>query len=105
MPMSLGSVVHLLLHAVVPAVVAVTFYRASWRSAWLVMLAGWLIDVDHLLANPIYDPGRCSIGYHPLHRWPAIVFYLLLLGPRKTRLLGVGLIIHIVLDALDCLRH
>ena len=103
--MTFGSLLHLVLHATVPALVALIFYRKRWRGAWLVMLAGWLVDVDHLLANPIYDPGRCSIGYHPLHRWPAIVVYLLLLGPPKTRLLGLGLIIHITLDGLDCLSH
>ena len=61
-----------------------------------------MIDIDHLWADPLYDPGRCSIGFHPLHRTPAIVFYALLLLPRRTRLLAIGLLVHMGLDALDC---
>ena len=94
---------HLLLHALVPLGVALAAYRERWRRAWAVMLLGWLIDVDHLLATPIYDPDRCSIGFHPLHTTPAIALYALLLFPRRTRLLGIGLVIHVALDAIDCL--
>lgn len=95
-------VLHLLLHAAVPLAVALVFHRAHWRSAWLGLLAGWLIDVDHLVADPIYAPGRCSIGFHPLHRAPAAALYLALLLPRRTRLLATGLLIHLGLDAIDC---
>jgi hypothetical protein len=98
----LRPALHLALHALVPLAIARLFFRDRWRRAWLWMLAGWLIDIDHLLADPIYAPGRCSIGFHPLHRAPAIVFYLLLLLPRRTRLLAIGLLVHIGLDALDC---
>lgn len=93
---------HLALHALVPLAIALLFFRSCWRRAWLWMLLGWLIDLDHLLADPIYAPGRCSIGFHPLHRAPAIVLYMLLLLPRRTRLLAIGLLVHIGLDALDC---
>jgi len=62
-----------------------------------------LIDLDHLLADPVYAPGRCSIGFHPLHTAPAIGVYALLTLPRRTRVVGIGLLIHIGLDALDCL--
>jgi hypothetical protein len=96
-------VIHLLLHVVVPAAVALIWYRERWWRAWLWMLAGWLIDLDHLLASPIYAPGRCSIGFHPLHTASATFAYALLCVPRRTRLLGVGLLIHISLDAIDCL--
>lgn len=66
------------------------------------MLAGLLIDLDHLLANPIFDSNRCSIGFHPLHSNLAIGIYILLLFPKKTRLIGLGLIIHILADTIDC---
>lgn len=66
------------------------------------MLAGLLIDADHLLANPIYDPGRCSIGFHPLHTLLPVLLYLAALIPRKTRLAGLGLCLHILLDLIDC---
>ena len=102
--MSGASVLHLLLHAAVPLAVAVLFFRAQWQRAFVLMLAGWVIDVDHLLADPVYAPNRCSIGFHPLHTWPAIALYAALLLPKPTRLLAVGLLIHIALDAGDCWR-
>jgi hypothetical protein len=103
MQMEIRPLLHIALHILVPLAVAVIFYRRRWRRAWLIMLAGWLIDVDHLLADPVYDPGRCSVTTHILHRWPAQILYLLLALVPKTRLVGLGLVIHILLDALDCL--
>lgn len=102
--MSAASLLHLLLHAAVPLAVAWLFFRTQWRRAWLLMLAGWVIDVDHLLADPVYAPNRCSIGFHPLHTWPAIALYAALLLPTSTRLIAIGLLIHIALDASDCWR-
>lgn len=66
------------------------------------MMTTMLVDIDHLLATPIYDPQRCSIGFHPLHTLPAILTYLALTIPTKTRLIGLGLIIHMILDSMDC---
>lgn len=96
------AIIHLALHALVPLLIAWAFHRPRWFRAWLWMLAGWVIDVDHLLADPIYDPGRCSIGFHPLHTAPAALAYVLLLLPRRTRLLAIGLLVHLGLDAIDC---
>lgn len=62
-----------------------------------------LIDLDHLLANPIFDPNRCSINFHPLHSYYAIGIFLLMLIPNKTRVLAIGLLIHILADSVDCL--
>lgn len=61
-----------------------------------------LIDLDHLLASPIFEPDRCSINFHPLHSYYAIAIYTLLLVPKKTRILGIGLKIHIIADSIDC---
>ena len=94
---------HLLLHVIVPLGVARLCWPKDWKRAALWMLAAWAIDLDHLLADPIYAPGRCSIGFHPLHTWPAIVVYAGLTLPKKTRWFGLGLLIHIVLDGIDCL--
>jgi len=66
------------------------------------MIATMAVDLDHLLANPIYDPQRCSIGFHPLHGILAITIYLLLCFIPRTRLIGIGLTIHMALDFLDC---
>jgi hypothetical protein len=100
--MTLSGVIHILLHVAVPLAVAWVFFRAHWQRAFSIMLATMLVDLDHLLATPLYDPDRCSIGFHPLHTWPAIAVYFALLLPKSTRLIGLGLVIHIALDAIDC---
>jgi len=68
-----------------------------------VLIATMLVDLDHLLAVPIYDPNRCSIGFHPLHQPLMIMLYAGLSVFPKTRLISFGLLIHMALDALDCL--
>lgn len=115
---------HIAFHFVVPMLAALVFYRAHWRRAALIMIATMLVDVDHLLADPIYDAERCSIGFHPLHTWPAIGVYVLLFllpvlfgrdrhlnrarggfrpGARVIHWVGFGLLIHMALDSIDCL--
>lgn len=94
---------HMALHAALPAGAARLLWRDRWRTAWLVMMATMLVDLDHLLAQPVFDPQRCSIGFHPLHTWPAIAVYVVLAAIPKSRWVGVGLLLHMALDALDCL--
>ena len=96
------ALLHLALHAAVPGAAALLFFRPSWKKAWLIMLATMLVDLDHLFADPVYDPQRCGIGFHPLHSYPAIAAYVLLLIPRSARVVALGLVIHMALDALDC---
>lgn len=67
------------------------------------MLLANLIDLDHLLANPVFDPSRCSIGFHLLHSYIAIGIYIILFLLPKTRIFAIGLILHILTDFLDCL--
>jgi len=93
---------HLSLHLVVPLVVVGLFFKKDWKIAYFIMLSTMLVDLDHLLANPIYDPNRCSIGFHPLHQPWFIAFYFILSFYPKTRFIGIGLVIHMVLDAIDC---
>ena len=90
------------LHFVVPAVIVAIFYRKTWGIAFLLMVATMLVDIDHLLANPIYDPNRCSIGFHPLHELWFISGYIGLSLIPKTRLVGIGLCVHMLLDSIDC---
>ena len=85
-----------------PAVLVGLCFRGRWQLAYAVMMATMLVDLDHLLAEPVYQLNRCSIGFHPLHDLPLIGIYLFLCGPRRTRLLGLGLTIHMALDSLDC---
>lgn len=111
---------HIVLHLVVPLLVALYFYRKRWKNVTVILIATMVVDLDHLLADPIYDPERCSIGFHPLHTIPAIVLYgmlfilPLILGRKADdwklkstidmlHLIGLGLLIHMALDGLDCL--
>lgn len=97
------AAIHIVLHGLVPLLVARAVYpERRWR-AFAVMMATMVIDLDHLLAVPMYDPNRCSVGFHPLHTAPAAAAYVgLALWPR-TRWVGLGLVIHLLLDGVDCL--
>ncbi len=66
------------------------------------MMLTMVIDLDHLLADPIYDPLRCSINFHPLHGFIPISLYFLLCFPKNTRYIGIGLVIHMIFDSIDC---
>ena len=98
----LQTLVHYSLHFIIPGLIARVFFPEYWIKAWLIMIATMLVDLDHLLASPIFDPDRCSINFHPLHSYYAIAIYLILLIPKKTRLIGLGLVIHILADTVDC---
>lgn len=93
---------HLVLHFIVPAIIVGIFFPKKWRIAYLVMIATMLVDIDHLLATPIYDAMRCSIGFHPLHGPIPILIYALFCFISKLRYIGIGLTIHMVLDSIDC---
>jgi hypothetical protein len=97
--------IHLALHFLIPAVLTAVFFRKSWPLAYFLMIATMLVDVDHLLADPIYEPNRCSIGFHPLHELWFVFFYVALFFiPKmpKLRLIAIGLTVHMVLDTIDC---
>lgn len=63
-----------------------------------------LVDLDHLLATPIFEANRCSINYHPLHSYYAIGVYVLLVIPQKTRVIAIALLLHMLTDWIDCLQ-
>ncbi|WGD35072.1 DUF6122 family protein [Olleya sp. YS] len=94
--------IHYGIHFGLPLVIALLFFKKQWKKATLIMLLGIIIDVDHLLATPVFAPNRCSINFHPLHTYYALAVYLVLLIPNKTRLIGLGLVIHIIADITDC---
>lgn len=115
-----SSMIHIALHVIVPLLAALAFHRSRWRNAMVIMIATMIVDIDHLLADPIYDPHRCSIGFHPLHTTPAMVIYAALFvlpltvgreNERKSlrpsacvlHLIGLGLLIHMALDWSDCM--
>lgn len=93
---------HMLLHLVVPLAISLLFFRGNWKFSFVIMMLTMAVDVDHLLANPIYDPERCSVGFHPLHKLLPIGLYCILSVIPKTRLVGLGLLIHMGLDSIDC---
>ncbi|MEE4355342.1 MAG: DUF6122 family protein [Desulfococcaceae bacterium] len=104
--MNFFSILHIILHFALPGCIARLFFRENFRQAWLIMIATMVVDADHLLAEPVYDPNRCSIGFHPLHSAAAIGIYLLMSfvpQSRKIRLAGIGLLIHMAVDWSDCL--
>lgn len=98
-------------HLIVPIVVVWMLYqrgvfpRRGFASVALVATSNMLIDLDHLLADPMFDPERCSVGFHPLHTWPSAALYLaLLLVPNKfLRVFCAACLWHLLVDSLDCL--
>ena len=99
----LQTLTHYSLHILAPGLIAFMFFRSNWKKAWLIMLATMLIDLDHLLADPIFSQTRCSINFHPLHSYWAIVVYVLLAFFKETKIIAFGLILHIIADSIDCL--
>ena len=65
------SAIHLLLNLIVPGLAARWAFAERWKAAWGIMVLTLVVDLDHLLADPIYDPERCGIGFHPLHSFPS----------------------------------
>ena len=95
---------HYSLHFILPLAMALFFYRKEWKKAYLIFLATMLVDLDHIFADPLFDPNRCSIDFHPLHSYYAMGVYLLLLFLKKPfHLIGLGLLMHMLADAVDCL--
>ncbi|MFT4803848.1 MAG: hypothetical protein ACJAZK_000891 [Psychroserpens sp.] len=99
----LQTTIHYSIHFLVPILIALLFFREHWKLASIIMLSAIIIDLDHLLANPVFDPTRCSINFHPLHSYYAIAIYIILTFIKKTRIIGLGLLIHMLADWADCL--
>ncbi len=99
-------VIHYFLHFGFPLVLAYIFFRKDWKKAYFIMLGTMLVDADHLLSTPIFAPDRCSINFHPLHTYWAMSVYVILLFFRgNLRIIGVGLLFHMLTDWVDCQLH
>jgi len=94
-------ILHYSMHFLVPGLIAYLFFK-DWKKAWFIFILTMLIDLDHLLVSPIFDAGRCSINFHPLHGYYAIMIYFLGLFFSKTRIISIGLLFHILTDLVDC---
>lgn len=66
-----------------------------------------LIDLDHLLSKPVYHPKRNPFTTHLIHKkFKFIVaFSLLLIFFRPLMFLGVGLLLHLLLDYIYIRRE
>ncbi|MRH99100.1 hypothetical protein GH721_01025 [Kriegella sp. EG-1] len=99
----LRFILHYGIHFIVPIAIGLLFFKKELQLKIIaILLSGILIDIDHIFANPIFDPNRCSIGFHILHSYWAITAYIILLFFDKTRIIGLALIIHIIADITDC---
>ncbi|HEF8774179.1 DUF6122 family protein [Providencia manganoxydans] len=98
------NIVHYGFHFLVPILFGYLFWRKNWKLAALLMISSMAIDLDHLLADPIFDPNRCGIGFHPLHTgWAAIAYVVIFLLPSwKLKAIAVGCLFHLFTDSLDC---
>lgn len=95
-------ITHYGMHFLIPGVIAFIFFKNKWKIVWLIFIATMLIDIDHLWATPIFDANRCSINFHFFHTSQAAIVYLLLLIPKKTRIVGIALLYHLFTDYIDC---
>ena len=96
-------VMHIISHGVVPAGIAYIIKPENeWKNTALTYLSANVVDLDHLLAQPVYDPERCGINFHPLHSEYALFGYGLFALNPLTKDLGTGLLIHMGLDYIDC---
>lgn len=95
------TIIHYSMHFLVPGIIAYVFFRDKWKKAWLIMILTMLVDLDHLLADPIFDSNRASIGFHLLHSYYAIAVYFVLFFFKKTRIIAVGLLFHMFTDWQD----
>ena len=96
-------ILHYSLHFGIPFFLAYIFYKNSWQKVFLILISTMLVDLDHLFADPIFQADRCSINFHPLHTYYAIFFYAVLLFFKKPyNIIGMGLLIHMIVDFIDC---
>ena len=94
--------IHYSLHFIAPFIVAYFFFNDKWKTVYLIFLLSMLVDLDHLLADPIFEKNRCSINFHPLHSHIAIGIYFLGVFFKKTRVIALALLFHMLTDFIDC---
>jgi hypothetical protein len=99
---SSAFIIHYGLHFAAPAAIACFFFRRKWKIVYVIFLLSMFVDLDHLLATPIFDKNRCSINFHPLHSYIAMAIYSIGLYFSKTRILCIALLFHMLTDAIDC---
>lgn len=97
---------HYSLHFLAIGAIAYWYDKENWKRNWLILLSTMLVDLDHLLANPVFHPGRCSIGFHILHSEYVIPFYFIgaaVMRRSVVKLILIGLAFHMFTDFTDCI--
>ncbi len=98
------TLLHYSLHLLLPGIISFIFFKKEWKNVYFIFLATMLVDLDHLLATPIFQVDRCSIQFHFLHTYYAMALYIFLLFFKKPfRLIGIGLLLHMLTDFIDCM--
>ncbi|ARV06275.1 hypothetical protein BTO04_05980 [Polaribacter sp. SA4-10] len=100
--MILKFFMHYGLHFLFPGVIAYMFFKEKWKVVYLLFIATMLVDLDHLIATPIFDSNRCSVGFHILHSYIAIGIYSICTLFKTTRVMAIGLLFHMFTDYIDC---
>jgi len=96
--------IHYFLHFGFPIIIAYVFFKKDWKKVYLILIATMLVDLDHLFANPIFQANRCSINFHFLHTYYAMIVYVILLFFKKPfNIIGMGLLFHMFTDLVDCM--
>ena len=96
--------IHYFLHFGFPLIIAFIFCRKDWKKVYLILIATMLVDLDHIVATPIFEANRCSINFHPLHTYYAMgLYFVMLFSRRPFNIIGIGLLLHMLTDTIDCL--
>jgi len=94
--------IHYGLHFIFPAIIAFLFFKEKWKTVYFIFILSMLVDLDHLMATPIFDNNRCSVGFHFLHSYKAITIYSVCVFFKKIRIMAVALLFHMMIDYIDC---
>lgn len=97
----LRFIIHYGLHFVAPILIAKLYDPRKWKDIYKIFLLSMLVDLDHLLSTPLFDPHRLSVGYHYFHSFAALGVYAFGLFFPRTRILSFALIFHMFTDVLD----
>ncbi len=101
----MNLLIHIISNLVLIAIISFFDKKTPFKKIFLLVILSNFIDLDHIVANPVYDPSRCSINFHPLHSWYLFPVYLVGIFLKKYKYLFYGIILHLILDKIDCLTY
>jgi len=97
-------IVHIISNVILALVITLYDKDVNFLTLLFVLISSNLIDIDHFLANPVYDPARCSITSHVLHKWYMLplTFIGMLATEKYVRYFLAGVFLHLILDSRYC---